>query len=72
MDFIVNNLLTLILFTPILVAILVVMLPQNETILIRWVALIGSLVPLALSLVLWFQFQPAQAGFQFQEQYTMV
>jgi NADH-quinone oxidoreductase subunit M len=70
MDFIVNNLLTLILFTPILVAILVVMLPQNETILIRWVALIGSLVPLALSLVLWFQFQPAQAGFQFQEQYT--
>jgi hypothetical protein len=31
MDFIVNNLLTLILFTPILVAILVVMLPKNET-----------------------------------------
>jgi NADH-quinone oxidoreductase subunit M len=45
------------------------MLPKNETILIRWVALIGSLVPLALSLVLWFQFQPAQAGFQFEEQY---
>jgi NADH:ubiquinone oxidoreductase subunit 4 (subunit M) len=37
--------------------------------LIRWVALVGSLIPLALSLVLWFQFQPAQPGFQFQEQY---
>jgi NADH-quinone oxidoreductase subunit M len=68
MDFIVNNLLTLILFSPILVAVLVVLLPKNETALIRWTAFTGSLIPLALSLVLWFQFQPGLAGFQFQEQ----
>jgi NADH-quinone oxidoreductase subunit M len=68
MDFIVNNLLTLILFSPILVAVLVVLLPNNETALIRWTAFTGSLIPLSLSLVLWFQFQPGLAGFQFQEQ----
>jgi NADH-quinone oxidoreductase subunit M len=68
MDFIVNNLLTFILFSPILVAILVVFLPNNETWLIRWVAFIGSLVPLALSILLWFQFEPGQMGFQFQKQ----
>ena len=68
MDFIVNNLLTLILFSPILVAVLLVLLPSNETRLIRWAAFVGSLLPLALSLVLWFQFNPGQTGFQFQEQ----
>ncbi len=70
MEFIMNYLLTLILFSPVLVAIVVVLIPQEEVKLVRWVAFLGSLIPLALSLVLWFSFNPNQPGFQFQEQYV--
>ncbi len=65
MAFIESNLLSLILFSPVLVAAVLVFLPREEEGLIRWTALIGSLIPLAFSLLLWFQFQPGQAGFQF-------
>jgi NADH-quinone oxidoreductase subunit M len=65
-----NYLLTLILFSPVLVAIVVVLIPHQEVKLLRWVAFLGSLIPLALSLVLWFSFSPNQPGFQFQEQYA--
>jgi NADH-quinone oxidoreductase subunit M len=64
-----NYLLTLILFTPTLVAAVLVFLPNEETRLLRWIALIGSLIPFILSLVLWFEFDPTQPGFQFQEIY---
>jgi len=70
MDFILDHLLTLILFTPALVAVIVVMLPGEQVKLQRWVAFLGSLIPLALSLVLWVNFNPEQPGFQFQEQYV--
>jgi len=63
-----NYLLTLILFSPVVVAGIVALLPGKEVKLIRWVALLGSLIPLALSLVLWFSFIPSLPGFQFQEQ----
>jgi NADH-quinone oxidoreductase subunit M len=75
MDFIASNLLTLILFTPTLVAVILFFLPGEEKQLIRWVALIGSLIPLALSLYLWFNFESGIPGsaissnFQFREQY---
>jgi NADH-quinone oxidoreductase subunit M len=69
MDLLANNLLSLILFLPLLVAVVILFLPREEENLIRWTALLGSLIPLALSLVLWFQFQPAQPGFQFVEHY---
>ncbi len=67
MDFIANNLLTLILFIPALAAILIALLPSEEKTLIRWVALIASLFPFALSLFLWFAFDASQAGFQFEQ-----
>jgi len=70
MDFILDHLLTLILFTPALVAVIVVMLPGEQVKLQRWVAFLGGLIPLALSLVLWVNFNPEQPGFQFQEQYV--
>ena len=70
MDFISNNMLTLILFLPLFAAFIVALLPSEEKNLIRWTAFILSLFPLALSLVLWFQFDPGQSGFQFEEQYT--
>ena len=49
MEFIMNYLLTLILFSPVLIAIVVILLPQEEVKLVRWVAFLGSLIPLALS-----------------------
>ena len=61
------NLLSLILFWPVLVALAMLFLPQQEKKLLRWVALLGSLVPLGLSIYLWFQFEPGTAGFQFEE-----
>ena len=70
MDFITTHLLSLILFLPALIALVIFFLPGNEMKLIRWSALVGSLFPLALSLVLWFSFKSNVEGFQFEEQYT--
>ncbi len=67
MDFFQNNLLTLILWTPALAAIVMLLLPRSKVRLIRWFAFLSSLLPLVLSLVLWFRYDAAQAGFQFME-----
>jgi NADH-quinone oxidoreductase subunit M len=69
MNFIESNLLSLILFIPAFVAILILLLPREEGNLIRWVAFLGSLIPFALALVLWFNFDAGQQGFQFEEKY---
>lgn len=69
MDFINNHLLSLILFSPAFVALVLLFLPKEELKLIRWVALVGSLFPFALSLLLWSRFNLNGFGFQFQEQY---
>ncbi len=68
MEFIASNLLTIILFFPVLAAVVVALLPGEEKKLIRWTALILSLVPLVLSLVAWVRFNPSAPGFQFEEQ----
>jgi NADH-quinone oxidoreductase subunit M len=67
MNLIENNLLSLILWTPALVAVVVLLIPRSRVKLIRWFAFLGSLLPLALSLVLWFRYDAAEAGFQFME-----
>ncbi len=67
MAFVTSHLLTLILFLPAAVAVVLLFIPREQKNLIRWVALVGSLLPLALSVYLWFQFNAAQAGFQFEE-----
>ena len=69
MNFIESNLLSLILFIPALVAIVILFLPSEEGKLIRWVAFLGSLIPFALALVLWFSFDSGRPGFQFEEKY---
>ncbi len=68
MEFILDHLLTLILFSPVFAALVVFILPGNQVKLIRWVAFIFSFIPLLFSLILWFAFDKTQAGFQFQEQ----
>src|SRR6266498_2409455 len=70
MNFIATHLLSLILFTPALAAVLMLFLPSGENKLFRWLAFGASLIPLALSLVVWFNFRAIQPGFQFQETYT--
>ena len=67
MDFINSHLLSLILFTPTVAAALVMLLPNAQPKLLRWVALLASLIPLALSLVAWMRFDMFAGGFQFEE-----
>lgn len=68
MEFIHQNLLTIILFTPTLAALVILLLPREGKGLIRWTALLGSLVPLAFSLLLWFSYDRSQSGYQFVQQ----
>jgi NADH-quinone oxidoreductase subunit M len=68
MTLITNHLLTLILFIPTLAALVIICLPKQSIRLIRWVALIASLIPLGLAVAAWVRFDPDAAGFQFQEQ----
>ena len=68
MAFINQHLLTLILFFPVLAAVVVLCLPKEALKAIRWTAFGLSLMPFLLTIVLWAQFQTGQAGFQFQEQ----
>jgi NADH-quinone oxidoreductase subunit M len=69
MDFIGNHILTLILFTPVLSAVILALLPDNQETLLRWTSFILSFIPLGFSLALWFGFDRGLPGFQFQEQY---
>lgn len=70
MQMLFSHLLSLILFIPAVAALAMLVLPSRSLRLLRWFALVASLVPFALTLVAWFRFLPAQAGFQFEEQYT--
>ena len=70
MNFIDAHLLSLILFVPTIAAVIILLLPAGENKLFRWFALGASLIPLVLSLVVWFRFDPNRAGFQFEESYV--
>ncbi len=70
MEFLQSHLLTLILFTPTAAALLVWLLPREQTSLIRWTAFLTSLVPLGLSVWLWLAYDPTQPGFQFTERFV--
>ena len=70
MEFMNSHLLSLILFFPALAALVIFFLPKDENKLIRWTALLASLVPFVLSIVLWIGFQSDAIGYQFEEQYT--
>ena len=67
-NFILDHLLTLIVFSPALAAVIISLLPSERPDLVKWAALGLSLIPLALTLVLWFKFEQG-GGFQFEEQY---
>jgi len=67
MEFVESNMLTLTLFFPVFAAVVISLLPSQDKKLIRWTALVLSLVPLVLTLAMWIQWNPEQAGFQFAE-----
>jgi NADH-quinone oxidoreductase subunit M len=69
MDYLNTHLLSLILFLPTIAALIMLFLPSGETKLLRWFAFGTSLIPFVLTLVLWANFDPNAAGFQFQEVY---
>src|SRR3990172_2732991 len=70
MGFITDNLLSLILFSPLVGGLLVLLLPGENKNLVRRAALAVSLVPFILTLVAWFGFSaaPEVAGFRFQQE----
>ncbi len=65
MDFIQANILNITIFFPLLAALIILMLPEDEKNLIRRLALFFSLVPLVLVLVMWFTYDRAAADMQF-------
>jgi NADH-quinone oxidoreductase subunit M len=69
MDFFTSHLLSILLFFPVLGALIIWMLPSDQPRVIRWTALLVTLVPLGIAIYLWRIFDPNQAGFQFTEQY---
>ena len=68
MDFFMGHLLSWILFIPTIAALILLLLPSGRLTLIRWYALLATLIPFILTLVVWGSFQNGQAGFQFEEQ----
>jgi NADH-quinone oxidoreductase subunit M len=66
MDFIQDNLLNLIVFSPALAALIIFLLPEDEKTLIRRLSLAFSLVPLVLVLIMWFTYDRATADMQFE------
>lgn len=66
MEFLQDNLLTFVIFWPALSALVIFLLPEDEETLIRRLAFVFSLVPLVLTLVMWFNYDRVDAGYQFE------
>ena len=69
------NLLTVITFLPTVGALLLLFVPgrsEASTNLVRWIALVVTLLTLVLSLYLWAQFDPKNPGFQFVEDFDWI
>jgi NADH-quinone oxidoreductase subunit M len=65
-----DYLLTFILFIPTVAAVVVLLLPRDNKQLIRWAALVASLIPFVLSVFLWLKFDSGNPDFQFVENYA--
>jgi NADH-quinone oxidoreductase subunit M len=63
-------LLTLILFTPTIGALVLALLPGEQRTLLRWAAFVICLIPFGLTIYMWTQFDRTALGFQFVENYV--
>ncbi len=70
MEFLNSHLLSLILFSPAIAAVIMFFLPGGEARLHRWSAFAASFIPFGLSLYLWSMFDPDKTGFQFEESHV--
>jgi len=69
MPFIDTHLLTLTLFLPTVAAGLLFFVPSGFQRLLKWLALVASLIPFGLSVYMWIHFDQNASGYQFVEQY---
>jgi NADH-quinone oxidoreductase subunit M len=67
MGFLIQHLLSIILFLPTVAALIILFLPKEEGKLIKWFAFIASLFPFILTILLWMAFQKDVPGFQMEE-----
>ena len=63
-----HGLLSILIWLPIAVGVLILMLGDRNIVAGRWLALLGSLATLALAVPLWSGFDPTTAALQFAEQ----
>jgi NADH-quinone oxidoreductase subunit M len=64
--------LTLIIFVPLLGAILVMLIPKENERVIKGLAQLISLVPLVLSILMWIGYDSGRGGYQFIERYAWI
>ncbi len=69
MNFFADHILTIILFSPLVAAAFLLLLPERQEKLIKWVSFVLSLIPFGFSLALWFMFDRTVSDFQFVEQF---
>src|SRR5499427_9078749 len=62
-----NHLLSIILFTPLVGALILLLINKQNENAIRWIANIVTLIGFVISVPLWFRYQPSGADFQFVE-----
>src|ERR1700704_5984701 len=67
-----NHLLSIILFTPLVGALLILLINKQNENAIRWVANIAALAGFLVSVPLWFKFDPQAAAFQFIERASWI
>jgi NADH-quinone oxidoreductase subunit M len=70
MDVILNNLLILTVFFPVAASLLIFVLPDDAKDTARRLALLFSLVPLVLVLIMWFNYDRVDAGIQYETMLT--
>ncbi|HSB89461.1 MAG TPA: NADH-quinone oxidoreductase subunit M [Anaerolineales bacterium] len=66
-DFLQSHILSIILFTPVAGAVIVLLIPADRVRAIRWAAFLVSLIPLAFSIWLWAAYNAGGPGYQFVE-----
>lgn len=70
MDAILNNILVLTIFFPVLAALVIFVLPDDAKLTARRLALAFSIVPLILVLIMWFNYDRVDAGIQYETMAT--
>lgn len=66
------NILSLTIFAPIVLAFLILFMKKENETMIKWYAMIVSLIPFVLSLVLFFTYNPANPEYQFVEKFKWI